>query len=42
MNKVQKPSINECYTSSSEPYGVYQDLRLQFFKFVIALEISAY
>jgi hypothetical protein len=23
MDKVQKPSINECYTPSSEPYRVY-------------------
>jgi hypothetical protein len=24
MDKVQKPSINECYTPSSEPYRVYK------------------
>jgi hypothetical protein len=23
MDKVQKPSIDECYTPSSEPYRVY-------------------
>jgi hypothetical protein len=28
MDKVQKPSINECYTPSSEPYRVYKKLYL--------------
>jgi hypothetical protein len=30
MDKVQKPSINECYTPSSEPYRVYPRDRWQF------------